>query len=410
MRVARARVDHHTPVLVEPGERGLRLDGGVLVERRVEGCANLRRGPGESLLDVAPLHDLLREDVALLVNPDGVRAQCLVRRRHGRQHVIVDANATRRLNRNRLRRGDDGRDRIAGHADLVRREHGLILDDAAMAVDRHVGCREHGLDTGQQTRVPGLHGQDPRMRVRAPDDLQMQHAVPVQIGAVHRPAGHHVDLAPRVAERQRGRTNRVAVGQRRRAVHGVDNRSVSGAPAVVRAERPDDDIAGRPGIGVQQRLGRHQQAGRAEPALHGARLDERALHGVERLWRAEALDREDVRTRHLTNSDLARALDAAVHQDRARSASPVVASDLRSGEPQVVPQDADEPRAGISGRVVKRADDGQQQHGFLPGTDCRLFLRVHAVGMCLQPVDDRRNAVVDVQHFVRENAMRLRTG
>jgi hypothetical protein len=78
VRVARARVDHHVAVFVEIGERGLRLEGGVLVERRVEGRANGGRGGGEPLLDVATLHDLLREDVALLVNPDRVRFQRLV--------------------------------------------------------------------------------------------------------------------------------------------------------------------------------------------------------------------------------------------------------------------------------------------------------------------------------------------
>ena len=60
--------------------------------------------------------------------------------------------------------------------------------------------------------------------------------------------------------------------------HRVDDRLVAGAAADVAGDRLDHVVAARIGIGVEQRLGGDDHAGRAEAALGGEAVGEGALH------------------------------------------------------------------------------------------------------------------------------------
>ena len=74
-------------------------------------------------------------------------------------------------------------------------------------------------------------------------------------------------------------------------LHGLDDPAVAGAAADVAGQLLADlDARSGCGVAVEQGVGGHDQPGRAEPALHGAGVDERLLHVGRRARLGEALD------------------------------------------------------------------------------------------------------------------------
>src|SRR5580692_5963038 len=63
---------------------------------------------------------------------------------------------------------------------------------------------------------------------------------------------------------------------------GVDDRLVAGAPADVAADRLDHILARRMRVAIEQRLRRHQHAGRTIAALRGEMLHESGLQRMQR--------------------------------------------------------------------------------------------------------------------------------
>src|SRR2546428_8256878 len=128
-------------------------------------------------------------------------------------------------------------------------------------------------------------------------------------------------------------------------LHGFIDLRVPGAAAEVAAEGLLDLWQRRLGIVVEQRARREHHSGLAEPALQRAAVGEGALHRVEAPRTGETLDGGDGEVlRILSEGDAgedgfsAAFAGALAREDRAGSAIALVATLLRPGEPQVVPQ------------------------------------------------------------------------
>src|SRR5439155_22496031 len=111
--------------------------------------------------------------------------------------------------------------------------------------------------------------------------------------------------------------------------HGVEDLRLPRAPAEIARQRLADRVVGGSRIASEQIRDSNDETGRAEAALHGARLDERFLHGMEGAVLAEPLDGDEVVTLGLRGEDEARTDERPVHQDRARPALALLARILR---------------------------------------------------------------------------------
>jgi hypothetical protein len=89
----------------------------------------------------------------------------------------------------------------------------------------------------------------------------------------------------------------------------------------------------------QQPDNRHHESGRAEPALEPVTLVKSLLHGMQRgSICGEAFDRSYLVAFALDGEHEARTHRRAVEQNRAASANPVLAADVRAGQAEVMAQ------------------------------------------------------------------------
>src|SRR5213596_230970 len=114
---------------------------------------------------------------------------------------------------------------------------------------------------------------------------------------------------------------------------------------------------------AQERDERHEDARRAEAALQPVSLAERGLKRMQRVARAvsKALHGLDFVTVRLDGEHEAGADRLAVQQDGAGPAHPVLTSDVRSGEAQLVAQEVGEEQPRLHRTLVARAVDGDHQ-------------------------------------------------
>src|SRR5690242_17040305 len=115
----------------------------------------------------------------------------------------------------------------------------------------------------------------------------------------------------------------------RGGLDGPDDPHVARAAADVARELLADLVLRRVVVRVEQRLRRHQEAGRAEPALETVVVLERLLQRMQLVTIGEALDRLDPRAVDLTRERQAGACDNAVDEDGARAAHALLAADVR---------------------------------------------------------------------------------
>src|SRR5437899_10771052 len=114
---------------------------------------------------------------------------------------------------------------------------------------------------------------------------------------------------------------------------------------------------------AQERDERHEDARRAEAALQPVSLAESGLKRMQRVARAvsEALQGLDLVAVRLAGEQEAGADRVAVQQDGAGAAHPVLASDVRSGEAQLVAQEVGEEQPRLHRALVAHAIDGDHQ-------------------------------------------------
>ena len=144
------------------------------------------------------------------------------------------------------------------------------------------------LDARAAPRAARVDRDDARVRVRAAQHGAVQHARQREVGAVVGAAGHLV-------ERRRGGSGRVPTylnvafahrgafpHLRGRVEHGADDLVVAGAAAQVAGQPVARFFLGRIRVRVEQRLGRDDEARRADAALQRRVLEELLLQRVQR--------------------------------------------------------------------------------------------------------------------------------
>ena len=136
---------------------------------------------------------------------------------------------------------------------------------------------------------------------------------------------------------------------------------------------------GRIGV-VSQQLDRgDQHPRRAVAALQREILEEVLLHGMPRaVLRAQPLDGDDLGAVGLHRKREARARAAPVQRDRAGAAHAVLATEMRAGEMQMIPQEIRKREADRHGLLVGPAVHGHRdallssQRRALPPAPARL--------------------------------------
>ena len=307
------------------GQRGLGLEEGVLdalgLEDLLDDVGRRRQGR----LDVTPGVGGDRQHVAVQF-PDGVLV-----RRHGHDRVaerlephVLDVDEGGGPPGGLPVAGDDdGKDvaQVRGAPALGDEHRPVDVDEADPQLAGHVGGGEHGLDAVDGGRRRGVDA---------------DHVGPGVVGQSERPVEHPlrrqvVDERP-VAEAQLAclvlgsagaqPTQRQGHGHLagRQRLDGVEDLHVARAPAQVGAEVPGGVVTGE-GVAllVEERLGAHDDAGRAEPALQGTVGGERRRIPVA-LGAVEPLEGRDRRPLGLVHRRLAGDAGLAVQQHRAAAA------------------------------------------------------------------------------------------
>ena len=182
---------------------------GVLDRRHLVALLEDLVGGGEAALDVAEAQLLVVVDVVIdelvgridLVDHRRAGPQRLLDVEHRRQDVVVDADRRQRLERLAVAVGDDGDDRLALVADLVDGERRLVVlaevDEAEERVEvhRHVGAANDAPDARMPLGLARVDAPDARVRMRAPQHLEMQH--PLELVVVEEGRGRG-DMAEHV--------------------------------------------------------------------------------------------------------------------------------------------------------------------------------------------------------------------
>src|SRR5437867_8883706 len=98
----------------------------------------------------------------------------------------------------------------------------------------------------------------------------------------------------------------------------------------------------RVGIAIDQIVGGHDHARRAEAALQTVLIPERLLHGMQLAVRGQTFDRDHGRPVGLNGQDRARLDGLAIDEDRTRAALAGVTTDVRAGQTEIVAEKVNE--------------------------------------------------------------------
>ncbi len=349
-RGLRARAHVEVAVAVEPGHRAVGFEMGVLDALSDVGRFVNEVGGGEALLDVADMAVDLGEDVArgivdARLPPDVVDHRRAGRHRrlgieYGGQHLVVDDEAPAAFLRRGFAVGDHRSDALAGKADHVVEDDGIVgvvavelVPRRGEAARRRVLPGEHGDDPGHGERLLVADRQDAGMGVRRAQELHVQQAVDRDVEGVTRLAGHHGRPGRRrhIAAARRGRVGLVDVAH---AAHGVLDGAISGAPAQIAFEGIGEVGA----LGLVEARSRDDHARCAKSALEALGLQKGALHRMQGAVIREAFDGRDLATFGTERREQAAVHGLAVDEHAAGAAVASVAA-LLHAEPSELAQE-----------------------------------------------------------------------
>ena len=233
--------------------------------------------------------------------------------------------------------------------DLVPAEHGAIRHLNLQEVGAlDVGGGQHPGDPRHLHGVRSVNGDDACMGNRAAQNRQLERPLDFVVRReIRGAAGLGHGGRPRVGDPHDavsrfgpdGLGSDFAAQKPAGELHGFDDLLVAGAAAQVTAQGVFDLRDRGLRVLVQQRLGGHDHAGGAEPALDRAGQNEGLLDEMRVVGGSQALHRDDVGTFQVGHPGQARPHRLAVHYHRAGAALAFpVAGLLGSGQPQILPQ------------------------------------------------------------------------
>ena len=353
---------HLDAVLVREGHGALGLQEGMLGKGRGKAlrhgeCALRQRLGGVAARHVTALAHVVLElnrvakGKEAVVQARGVGSPGLDNITHGLQRLVIDLYELLGLLERRLVLGDHQHDGIAHTAgDIARRDHDVpVLDKVADLVDRHVLGAQDTHHTGQGLGLGGIDGEHAGARVLGAHGAGVGQARLVElvdVVGVLALAEHllaHVDTEGALAHAVVVTALQVLVdllfatehrsGQR----DALDNLFVASAATDIAANGVLDLFLGGLGVLGDQRCTRHDHAGNAKTALHGAHGTKGVHKGLAHVL-GQALDGHDVAAGGKSGGQYARLDGRTVHMDGAGTAGALGAAVLGGMDVQVVAQ------------------------------------------------------------------------
>src|SRR5262245_29436305 len=136
-----------------------------------------------------------------------------------------------------------------------------------------------------------------------------------------------------------------------RIEHRLDDRHVSGAAAEISRQHFTHAIGVAIRLFAEQGMCRRDHAGCAEPALQGMMLAKARLQGRETFILREPLDGDNFAALRLHCQQQTAAHGLAVEEHRAGTANPMLAADMRAGQPQLMAQAIGERQARLDRKL-----------------------------------------------------------
>src|SRR5262245_40363257 len=120
--------------------------------------------------------------------------------------------------------------------------------------------------------------------------------------------------------------------------HRLDDRDIAGAAAEIAGQHVAHAVRIRIRLFAQERVRGRDHAGCAEAALQRAMFAERGLERRQRFVVAQPFDRDDLGSLGLNGKHQTGSHRIAIDDNRASTADTVLATEMRSGEPQLLAQ------------------------------------------------------------------------
>ena len=322
------------------GERALRKRLGGVAARHVTALAHV----------VLELHRVAEGKEAVM-QARGVGGPGLDNVAHGLQRLVIDLYELLGLLERRLVLGNHQYNGIAHAAgDIALGDHDVpVLDKVADLVDRHVLGAQNAHHTGQGLGLGGIDGEHAGTRVLRAHGAGIGQARLVElvdVVGILALAEHllaHVNTEGALAYAVVIAALQVLVDPLFTAEHrsgqrdALDNLFVAGAAADVAADGVLDLLLGGLGILGDERRTRHDHAGDAKAALHGAHGAKSVHKGFAHVL-GQALDGHNVAAGGKSGGQYARLDGRTVHMDGAGAAGALGAAVLGGVNVQVVAQ------------------------------------------------------------------------
>ena len=281
----------------------------------------------------------------------GVGSPSLDNVAHGLQRLVINLYELLSLLERRLVLGNHQHDGVTHAAgDIALGDHDIpVLDKVADLVDRHVLGAQDAHHTGQGLGLGGINGEHAGARILGAHGASIGQARLIElvdVVGILALAEHllaHVDAEGALAHTVVVAALQVLVDLLFAAEHrscqrnALDDLLVAGATADVTANGVLDLLLGGLGVLSDERRARHDHAGDAKTALHGAHGTKGVHKGLAHVL-GQALDGHDVATGGKSGGQYARLDGRTVHMDGAGAASAFGAAILGGMDMQVVAQ------------------------------------------------------------------------
>ena len=374
---------HLDAVLVREGNGTLGLQEGMLGKGRGKALRHGERAFGQCLGGVAARHMTALAHVVLelhcvakgketVMQARGVGGLGLGDVAHGLQRLVIDLYELLGLLERRLVLGNHQRDGITHAAgDIALGDHDVpVLDKVADLVDRHVLGAQDAHHAGQGLGLGGIDGEHAGARILGAHGagigqtrlIELVDVVEILALAEHLLA--HVDTEGALAHAVVVAALQVLVDLLFAAEHrsgqrnALDDLLVAGAAADIAANGVLNLLLGGLGVLGDERRTRHDHAGDAKAALHGAHGAKGVHKGLAHVL-GQALDGHDVATGGKSGGQHARLDGCTVHMDGAGATSTFGAAVLGGMDMQVVAQVAQQ--RFVLGRRALDAVNGKSE-------------------------------------------------